>query len=183
MPPGDLLTPYRVPASLRDLVMIDLLTLTGSTAATAELLNTSQPTVSRRARALATDLGLQRQRASLLGRYGDTPWLRWLRRGVNHQRLSHGVLRIGGARDFRGLFAEQAWAQWVPLGLTQQRHWRSLLELEYLDAVAIGNPTELSGLNNAPFVLVEPKGEVHGPVVLVCRQDPLVLEISGRICF
>ena len=163
--------------------MIDLLTLTGSTAATAELLNTSQPTVSRRARALATDLGLQRQRASLLGRYGDTPWLRWLRRGVNHQRLSHGVLRIGGARDFRGLFAEQAWAQWVPLGLPQQRLWPSLLELEYLDAVAIGNPSELSGLNNAPFHIVEPKGDVPQRVVLVCRQDPMVLEVSGRIGF
>ena len=46
--------PYRIPATLRDLVMLDLLELTGSTTATAELLATSQPSVSRRYRTMPT---------------------------------------------------------------------------------------------------------------------------------
>ena len=48
--------PYRIPSSLRDLVMLDLLELTGSTTATAELLTMSQPSVSRRYRSVARDL-------------------------------------------------------------------------------------------------------------------------------
>jgi len=180
MPSSDPPRPYRVPASLRDLVMIDLLELTGSTAATAELLNTSQPTVSRRSRAMACDLGLQRQRGAPLGRYRDTPWMRWLRKGVNHHRLAHGVVRVGGAANWTSLFANAPWAEWVPLGLRQQDHWRLLLELEFLDAVAIGNPSELSREESSPFISFELGAQVNGPKILICRQDPLVLEICNR---
>ena len=88
--------PYRVPASLRDLVMIDLLELTGSTTATAELLAMSQPSVSRRYRTMARDLGLQRQNDAPVGRrFSDTPWVGWLRKGVNYHRL---VSRPGNSR-------------------------------------------------------------------------------------
>ena len=181
MRPSAQTSSYRVPASLRDLVMIDLLTLTGSTAATAALLNTSQPTVSRRSRAVASDLGLHPQRGVPLGRFRDTPWLEMLRRGVNHHRLAQGVLRVGGDKKWQSLLINAAWAQWVPLGLRQQRHWRGLLDLELLDAMAIADPTELSDQALSPYVVVELPQLVDAAAVLVCRRDPLVLEISCRL--
>jgi len=51
---------YQIPAVLHDLVLVYTLELSGSTVAAAQLLNLSQPTASRRYRALAADLGLQR---------------------------------------------------------------------------------------------------------------------------
>jgi hypothetical protein len=51
---------YRVPGALRDLVLVDLLELTGSTVATAEALAMSQPSVSRRCQGVARELGLVR---------------------------------------------------------------------------------------------------------------------------
>ena len=81
--------PYRIPLSLRDLVMLDLLELTGSTTATAEMLTMSQPSVSRRYRSVARDLGLARQSDAPLGRrFADAPWIPYLRRGINHHRLA-----------------------------------------------------------------------------------------------
>jgi len=67
MPSSDPPSPYRVPASLRDLVIIDLLELTGSTTATAALLAMSQPSVSRRYQKLVRDLGLRRQNDAPVG--------------------------------------------------------------------------------------------------------------------
>ena len=88
-------TTYRIPSCLRDLVMVDLLELTGSTTAAAQLLQMSQPSVSRRYRMLAQDLCLERQNHRPIGRrYGDTDWMALLRRGVNRHRLACGVLAL-----------------------------------------------------------------------------------------
>lgn len=85
--------------------MIDLLELTGSTTATAELLTMSQPNVSRRYRSVARDLGLERRSDAPIGRrFGHTPWITLLRRGVNHHRLANGVLRVGSGRQLEPLF-------------------------------------------------------------------------------
>lgn len=57
---------------MRDLHLVDLLELTGSTSAAQSGL--SQPSVSRRYRALAADLGLQHVPHDPIGkRYGHTP--------------------------------------------------------------------------------------------------------------
>jgi hypothetical protein len=174
--------PYRIPATLRDLVMIDLLEITGSTTATAELLTMSQPSVSRRYRSMARDLGLERQSYAPVGRrFGDTPWITQLRRGVNHHRLANGVLRIGINRDLEPLIASSDWAQWVPLGRQQQRQWRSLLALELLDAMAVAELPEISSEEAAQLALEEVRPRRDGQVVLICRRDPLVLEICRRI--
>jgi hypothetical protein len=174
---------YRVPESLRDLVMIDLLELTGSTTATAELLAMSQPSVSRRYRMMAGDLGLKRQNDAPVGRrFSDTPWVGWLRKGVNHHRLAHGVLRVGGHQDLQPLLGNSPWAHWVPLGRQQQRQWRSLLSLELLDAVAVEELPNLSSEESAQLVLAEVRPWRDGQVVLICRRDPLVLELCSRIC-
>jgi hypothetical protein len=70
----------------------------------------------------------------------------------------------------------------VSLGRQQQRQWRSLLELELLDAVAVEELPDLSSEEATQLVLVEVCPRRDGQVVLICRRDPLVLEICSRIC-
>jgi hypothetical protein len=183
MPSSDPSRLYRIPASLRDLVMIDLLELTGSTTATAELLDMSQPSVSRRYRTMARDLGLQRQNDAPVGRrFSNTPWVGWLRKGVNHHRLANGVLRVGSGQELQPLLENSPWAHWVSLGRQQQRQWQSLLALELLDAVAVEELPDLSSEEAAQLVLAEVRPRRDGQVVLICRLDPMVLEICSRVC-
>ncbi|MEB3264585.1 MAG: hypothetical protein VKJ66_09460, partial [Synechococcus sp.] len=71
---------YRPPALLQDIRLLDLLELSGTSLEASRLLKLSQPTVSRRYRALAADFALVQQRRCLSGCvYGTTPALRWLR--------------------------------------------------------------------------------------------------------
>jgi hypothetical protein len=174
--------PYRIPSSLRDLVMLDLLELTGSTTATAELLTMSQPSVSRRYRSVARDLGLARQSDAPLGRrFADAPWIPLFRRGINHHRLAGGVLRIGSGHALEAAFTEVPWAQWIRLGRQQQEQWRTLLSVELLDAIAVEEVPELSAEEAASLALVEVRSARNSAVVLICRRDPLVLEICSRV--
>ena len=122
--------PYRIPQVLRDLQLVDVLELTGSTTASAAQIGLSQASVSRRYRALARELGLQRLAAASMGkRYGDTPWLQLLRRGINSHRLAWGVLRLGGSDQDATLWQGQHGVEWVTLGRRQQQHWQPLLQL------------------------------------------------------
>jgi hypothetical protein len=174
---------YRIPPTLRDLVMLDLLELTGSTTATAELLTMSQPSVSRRYRSVACDLGLERQSDAPLGRrFADAPWIPFLRRGINHHRLSVGVLRVGSGRELEAVFSGVPWAQWIRLGRQQQEQWRTILTLELLDAIAVEEVPQLSDEEAASLALVELRCAQNDAVVLICRRDPLVLEICARLC-
>lgn len=173
---------YRIPTSLRDLVMLDLLELTGSTTSTAQLLSMSQPSVSRRYRAVARDLGLERQSKAPLGRrFADAAWVPLLRRGVNHHRLTVGVVRVGGARSLEPTMSDLPWAQWIRLGSPQQEQWPALLALELLDAIALEERPELSAEERASLALVELRPGGQGAVPLVCRRDPLVLDICSRV--
>ncbi|MFN9568887.1 MAG: LysR family transcriptional regulator, partial [Cyanobacteriota bacterium] len=61
MPPSSA-SQYRLPEMLQDIRLLDLLELCGSTVQTGQLMNLSQPTVSRRYRSLAADFGLARKR-------------------------------------------------------------------------------------------------------------------------
>mgnify|MGYP006280706881 CR=1 FL=1 len=175
-------SPYRIPAALRDLVMLDLLEITGNTTATADVLAMSQPSVSRRYRALARDLGLERQSAAPVGRrFADAPWITLLRRGVNHHRLARGVLRIGIDPHQDDAFAGVPWAECIHLGKQQRTHWRALLALELVDAIAItdadGHADEEA---NVPF-RVQQADRSGRVLTLICRRDPLVLETCQRI--
>ena len=101
-PNTDRSTGYQIPAVLQDLVLVDMLEITGSTVAASRILNLSQPTVSRRYRALAEDLGLRRIRKGEPGaRFGDSPCLQLLRKGANLHRWQQGVLRIAAASSHR----------------------------------------------------------------------------------
>lgn len=176
-------TRYRIPACLRDLVMVDLLELTGSTVATATLLQMSQPSVSRRYRALADDLGLERQNHRPIGRrYSNTDWMVQLRRGVNHHRLSCGVLRVGGLPSHGDVLRGCRWAEWVRLGRQHMAHWPQLLALELLDAVALEQAACLQDHPTAAdLLLVEVERSISRPLLLACRRDPLVMEITASL--
>ena len=180
-------TTYRVPLVLRDLVLVDMLELTGSTVATASLLQMSQPSVSRRYRALAEDLGLERQKDRPVGRrYGDTDWLVLLRRGVNRHRLACGVLRVGWPSRVGEPPTGCQWAEWVQLENQRLNHWPQLLKAELLDAVILDDTAALEkSIPTSELVIVELRRSAPQRLVLACRRDPLIMEIAARLgaCF
>ena len=172
---------HRIPTSLLNLALVDLLELTGSTVAAAELLALSQPSVSRRYRTLARELGLERRPGNPLGRrYADASWMAHLRRGMNEQRLSGGVLRIGGSPGQAAALASCPWADWVPLADATLLHWPQLLRLELLDGVALAEAPPQAGLA-ADLTVVTLPGPSGHPLPLACRPDPRVLAIAAGV--
>ena len=174
---------YRIPEMLRDLVLVDMLELTGSTQAAAELLQVSQPTASRRYRRVANDLGLQSDRCLPPGRrYGDAPWLRLLRRGVNHHRLSSGVLRLGGAAELEPqlpLLPPRAVMQWIRLPMRSLPHRQQLLEEELLDGLVL-RQDELDSVH-CSAASMQLTLTSAGPLWLLCRPDPVVLALARQL--
>lgn len=171
---------YRIPEMLRDLVLVDLLELTGSTQAAAELLQVSQPTASRRYRRVANDLGLQSDRCLPPGRrYGDAPWLRLLRRGVNHHRLSSGVLRLGGAAELEPLLPPRAVVQWIRLPMPSLPHRQQRLEEELLDGLVL-RQDELDSVH-CSAASMQLTLTSAGPLWLLCRPDPVVLALARQL--
>jgi hypothetical protein len=169
--------PYRIPAALRDLQLVDLLELTGSTTASAAQSGLSQPSVSRRYRALAADLGLQHVPHDPIGkRYGHTPWLQLLRQGINSHRLAWGVLRIGGADAAAIGLRGQGGVEWITLGRRQLQHWQPLLQLELLDAVALQQPPPEHVAVGMPYRLLP-----YGNDWLACRLEPQVLRLAASL--
>ena len=170
--------PYRIPTVLRDLQLVDLLELTGSTTASAAQIGLSQPSVSRRYRALAADLGLQRLPGYPIGkRYGHTPWLQLLRQGIKSHRLAWGVLRIGGAEAATMGLKGQCGVEWVTLGRRQWQHWQPLLQQELLDAVALQELPPEEAAVTLPYRLLRcPNGW------LACRPEQQVLQLAVQLC-
>jgi len=173
-------SPYRIPSVLRDLVLVDMLELTGSTVAAAQLLQVSQPSVSRRYRRLAAEMGLQQQRRSTPGRrFCDTVWMRMLRQGVNRHRLACGVLRVGGPAAAEPLVRGWHWAEWVPLPAASLSHSSALLELDLLDGVMLDRD-QLNTVRTSDLIPLQTAGAPQ--LWLSCRHDPLVQEIARRAC-
>ncbi|MBM5801213.1 MAG: LysR family transcriptional regulator [Cyanobacteria bacterium K_DeepCast_35m_m2_023] len=170
--------PYRIPAVLRDLQLVDLLELTGSTTASAAQSGLSQSSVSRRYRALAADLGLHRLDRNPIGmRYGHTPWMQLLRQGINSHRLAWGVLRIGGAEAAAMGLQGQGGVEWITLGRRQLQHWQPLLQLELLDAVALPQPPLQDTVVAMPYRLLP-----YANGWLACRPEPQVLRLAACLC-
>ena len=170
--------PYRIPAALRDLQLVDLLELTGSTTVSAAVAWLSQPSISRRYRALAADLGLRRDpQGPVSKRYGHTPWLQLLRQGINSHRLALGVLRIGGADAAAIGLRGQVGVEWITLGRRQLQHWQPLLQLELLDGVALQQPPLEATDVAMPYCLLP-----YGNGWLACRSEPQVLRLAASLC-
>ncbi|MFN5221107.1 MAG: hypothetical protein ACK5FE_09430, partial [Cyanobacteriota bacterium] len=85
---------YQVPALLQDIHLLDLLELSGTTVQASTLLHLSQPTVSRRYRALARDFQLQTDRRQHC-QFGSSRTIRLLRLSYRDHRLEGGVARHG----------------------------------------------------------------------------------------
>jgi len=171
-------TRYRVPGLLKDLVMLDMLELTGSTAAAARVLHLSQPTVSRRTRWVMEQLDLLPPSDDDRGRrFKTTAWLQLLRQGVNSHRLAWGVLRIGGAPDAALGLQGQGRVEWVTLGRRQLQHWQPLLQLELLDGVALQQPPPENVPVGMPYRLLP-----FADGWLACRLEPQVLRLAACLC-
>ena len=178
MPPNPAPNAYRIPSVLRDLVLVDMLEITGSTVAAAQLLNLSQPSVSRRYRRLAAELGVEPDRRRQPGRrFADAEWIRLLRQGVNRHRLDCGVLRLGGPAAAEPWIAPLGWVDWLPLPTATLAHADHLLQHALLDGVVLdgaqGPITGCSGLIQLPVAS-------SAPLWLRCRPDPLVLALAQR---
>jgi hypothetical protein len=171
--------PYRIPSALRDLVLVDMLELTGSTVAAARLLNMSQPSVSRRYRRIATELGLQRSSSDRPGRrYGNADWMRLLRQGVNRHRIDSGVLRLGGPATAEALISHWGWTEWIGLPAGTLAHADELLQEELLDGLVLDAEHCHRYSVNQLIPLTHAQAE---PMWLYCRPDPLVQAAAERL--
>lgn len=170
---------YQVPSLLRDLVLLDMLEITGSTVAAAQLLNMSQPNASRRYRRLATELGVQPNRHRLPGRrFADADWIRLLRQGVNRHRLACGVLRLGGPADIGAVVRRWPWVEWLPLPQKSLAHRDALLEHQLLDGVVLDCEPQASQSNDGPMPVLMPADQ---GLWLCCRSDPSVQALAQRL--
>lgn len=129
---------YRPPELLGDIRLLDLLELSGTTVRASRWLNLSQPTVSRRYRALADDFGLHRDRSSLKRcRYGATNAIRLLRLGCRAHRLGAGVARIGLDLLHWHLLADCDWLLPAPVQFRSIWEWSELVRQGVLDGALV----------------------------------------------
>ncbi|WP_411869223.1 hypothetical protein [Vulcanococcus limneticus] len=137
---------YRLPDLLQDIRLLDLLELSGTTLQASRLLSMSQPTVSRRYRALARDFGLETNRRRLRGCcYGSTNTMRLLRLGCRTHRLEDGVARIGTDLLRQPLLDGLPWLLSSPPRFRAVASWLELVREGVLDGALISG-LELDGV-------------------------------------
>jgi hypothetical protein len=162
---------YRLPELLSDIRLLDLLELSGTTVRASRLLNLSQPTVSRRYRALADDFGLMRDPRSIKRcRYGTTNAMRLLRLGCRAHRLGAGVARIGTDLLHWHLLAGCDWLLPVPVQFRPACEWAELVRQGVLDGAVV------SGLE----VNANPGVDVTGLRLLELGSIALALGVQGH---
>ncbi len=129
---------YRLPELLQDIRLLDLLELSGTTVQASALLSLSQPSVSRRYRALAKDFCLERdprQRGGCC--FGSSKAMRLLRLGCRAHRLACGVARIGGDLLHQPLLARFNWLLPSPSRFRAVESWLELVRQGVLDGALI----------------------------------------------
>jgi DNA-binding transcriptional LysR family regulator len=162
---------YRLPELLSDIRLLDLLELSGTTVRASQLLNLSQPTVSRRYRALADDFGLRRDPRSIKRcRYGSTNAMRLLRLGCRAHRLGAGVARIGTDLLHWHLLAGCDWLLPVPVQFRSACEWAELVRQGVLDGAVV------SGLE----LNANPAIDVTGLRMLELGSIALALGVQGQ---
>jgi hypothetical protein len=145
------LTRYRTPALLSDIGVLDMLELNGTTSAASSFLHISQPTVSRRYRALAGDFGLVQRRRHQQMRFGSTPAITHLRQGARSHRLEQGFARIGTDLFHQFLLADLPHVLPVPQHLRPAEHWADLVRLAVIDGAVISS-LELEQVKDPNFL-------------------------------
>jgi hypothetical protein len=136
---------YRLPALLQDIRLLDLLELSGTTLAASHFVRLSQPTVSRRYRALAADFALVPNRRRQLGCcYGTSTVMQQLRLGCRAHRLSAGVARLGSDVLLQPLLAGCGWLLPAPPRFRTLENWLELVRQGVLDGALVSG-LELQG--------------------------------------
>lgn len=143
---------YRLPQLLADIRLLDLLELSGSTRQASRLLQLSQPTVSRRYRALAEDFELRPQPGPVhASRFGSNATMHLLRLSCRCHRLQAGVARLGSDLLHHGLLENLPWLLPTPIRFRPSRQWLELVRQGLLDGALIselelGQPSRRDGL-------------------------------------
>jgi hypothetical protein len=129
---------YRLPELLADIRLLDLLELSGSTHQASRLLQLSQPSVSRRYRALAEDFALQADTNTRQGcRYGTNATMHLLRLSCRCHRLEAGVARLGTDLVHHGLLEGLPWLLPSPLRFRPLQDWLDLVRQGVLDGALV----------------------------------------------
>ena len=129
---------YRLPALLKDIRLLDLLEISGTTLEAGRICGLSQPTVSRRSRLLADDFNLQVSRRRQPGcRYGTSTAMQLLRLGCRAHRLSAGVARLGADVILQPLLAGCGWLLPAPPRFRPVEGWLELVCQGVLDGALI----------------------------------------------
>ncbi|SBO42700.1 AsnC family protein [Cyanobium sp. NIES-981] len=129
---------YRLPALLQDIRLLDLLELSGTTTEAARHVGLSQPTVSRRYRALAADFAFVPQRRRRVGCcYGTSTAMRLLRLGCRAHRLEAGVARFGADLFLQPLLAGCAELLPAPPRFRAADTWLELVRQGVLDGALV----------------------------------------------
>ena len=166
---------YRTPALLSDIGVLDMLELNGTTSAASSFLHISQPTVSRRYRALAGDFGLVQRRRHQQMRFGSTPAITHLRQGARSHRLEQGFARIGTDLFHQFLLADLPQVLPVPQHLRPAEHWADLVRLAVIDGAVISS-LELDQVKD-PKALRElslyPLGSLHLELVAAGQTEDI----------
>ena len=175
---------YRLPELLQDIRLLDLLELSGTTVQASALLSLSQPSVSRRYRALAKDFCLERdprQRGGCC--FGSSATMRLLRLGCRAHRLACGVARIGGDLLHQPLLTPFDWLLPSPPRFRTVESWLELVRQGVLDGALISGlelsaapPLDVTDLDLLPVGQLPMALAVHPTVQLGARSDwPAVL--------
>ena len=136
---------YRLPALLKDIRLLDLLEISGTTLEAGRICGLSQPTVSRRSRLLADDFNLQVRRRRQPGcRYGTSTAMQLLRLGCRAHRLSAGVARLGADVILQPLLEGCGWLLPAPPRFRPVEGWLELVCQGVLDGALISG-LELQG--------------------------------------
>ena len=150
--------PYFPPKLLRDLHLLDVLELTGTTQLAGQWLAVSQPTVSRRYRRLAADFGLlPSRRGAKVCRFGSSVSLRQLRHGFRWHRFEAGVVGLASDPLHQGLLEGLPERLPLPMRFRPAGQWGHLVREAVVDAALVSSLE----LEASPSPL-HPPGERNG---------------------
>ena len=131
---------YSPPLLLRDLHLLDVLELAGTTQQAGQWLAVSQPTVSRRYRRLASDFGLKPARQDTKGcRFGNSVSLRQLRLGFRWHRFDTGVVALASDPLHQGLLEGLPGVVPMPMRFQPAAQWRQLVQEAVVDGALVSS--------------------------------------------